>query len=72
MRSLRKLIGIVLLAAVASLGVPVALAGPQESPGSTALQTGPQESPGVTGPQESPGVTAVDTAIIYLASTLTK
>jgi hypothetical protein len=63
MRSLRKLIGIVLLAAVASIGVPAVLAdGPQESPG----VVGPQESPGVFGPQESPGIT-VD-IIFYLAS----
>lgn len=55
MRNLRKLIGIVLLAVVASVGVPAAFAdGPQESPGIT----GPQESPGVVGPQESPGITA--------------
>jgi hypothetical protein len=47
MRSLRRLIGIVLLATVASLGVPAVLAdGPQESPGITS--TGPQESPGIT------------------------
>jgi hypothetical protein len=65
MRSLRKLIGIVLLAAVASLGVPAVMAdGPQESPGIA----GPQESPGVVGPQESPGITTE--IILYLASTL--
>lgn len=65
MRSLRKLIGIVLLAAVASLGVPAVLAdGPQESPG----VVGPQESPGAFGPQESPGVTSE--IVIYLASVL--
>jgi hypothetical protein len=64
MRSLRKLIGIVLLAAVASFGVPAVLAdGPQESPG----VVGPQESPGALGPQESPGFT--NTVVIYLAST---
>lgn len=74
MRSLRKLIGIMLLAAIASVGVPVALAdGPQESPGITGPQespgiTGPQESPGVFGPQESPGLTAEMAA--YFASTL--
>ncbi len=48
------MIGIVLLAAVASLGVPTAFAGPQESPG-------------VFGPQESPGYTT--DVVIYLAST---
>ena len=65
MRSLRKLIGIVLLAAVASLGGQAVMAdGPQESPGIT----GPQESPGALGPQESPGITTE--IIIYLASTL--
>jgi hypothetical protein len=65
MRSLRKLIGIVLLAAVASVGVPAVMAdGPQESPGIT----GPQESPGVFGPQESPGITTE--IILYLASAL--
>ncbi|MDT4953056.1 MAG: hypothetical protein QOJ02_1194 [Acidobacteriota bacterium] len=74
MRSLRKLIGIVLLAAVASLGGPAVMAdGPQESPGITSLQKslsiiGPQESPGVVGPQESPGITTE--IIIYLASAL--
>jgi hypothetical protein len=63
MRSLRKLIGIVLLAAVASFGVPAVLAdGPQESPG----VVGPQESPGAFGPQESPGFTS--NVVIYLAS----
>jgi hypothetical protein len=63
MRSLRKLIGIVLLASVASLGVPAVLAdGPQESPG----VYGPQESPGLFGPQESPGIT--NEIIIYFAS----
>jgi hypothetical protein len=56
MRSLRKLIGIVLLAAVASFGVPAVLA------------DGPQESPGVVGPQESPGITAE--IVIYLSSAL--
>jgi hypothetical protein len=56
MRKLRRLIGIVLLAAIAAFGAPVTFAdGPQESPGITS--EGPQESPGVTGPQESPGVT---------------
>ncbi len=54
MLRLRRMIGIVLLAAVASLGVPTALAGPQESPG-------------VCGPQESPGYTTG--VVIYLAST---
>ncbi len=48
------MIGLVLLTAVASLGVPTALAGPQESPG-------------VVGPQESPGITT--DVVIYLAST---
>jgi hypothetical protein len=63
MRGLRKLVGIVLLASVASLGVPAVLAdGPQESPG----VVGPQESPGALGPQESPGITTE--IIIYLAS----
>jgi len=66
MRSLRKLVGIVLLAAVASLGVPAVLAaGPQESPG----VVGPQESPGAVGPQESPGITTE--IVIYLASVFT-
>jgi hypothetical protein len=67
MSKLRKLIGIVLLAAVASFGVPSVLAdtGAQESPGITS--TGPQESPGVVGPQESPGI-FVD-LLAYLAST---
>jgi hypothetical protein len=47
MSNLRRLIGIVLLAAAASLGAQVALAdGPQESPGVTSA--GPQESPGFT------------------------
>ncbi|MDT5061191.1 MAG: hypothetical protein QOH63_1650 [Acidobacteriota bacterium] len=74
MRCLRKLIGIVLLAAVASVGVPAVMAdGPQESPGITSTQkslsiVGPQESPGVVGPQESPGITTE--IIIYLASAL--
>jgi hypothetical protein len=74
MRSLRKLIGIVLLAAVASFGVPAVLAdGPQESPGIVGPQEspgvfGPQESPGVFGPQESPGIT-ID-IVIYLSSIL--
>ncbi|HKC65955.1 MAG TPA: hypothetical protein VKB86_20090 [Pyrinomonadaceae bacterium] len=54
MRRLRRMIGIVLLAAVASLGVPTVFAGPQESPG-------------ITGPQESPGITT--DVVIYLAST---
>lgn len=73
MRRLRRLIGIVLLAAVASLGMPVVLAdGPQESPGITGPQEspgvlGPQESPGVFGPQESPGFTVE--IVIYLTST---
>jgi hypothetical protein len=63
MRGLRKLIGIVLLAAVASFGVPAVLAdGPQESPG----VAGPQESPGAFGPQESPGF--ANNVVIYLAS----
>jgi len=57
MRGLRKLIGIVLLAAVASLGIPSVLA------------DGPQESPGITGPQESPGITTE--IVIYLAATFT-
>lgn len=61
MRKFRKLIGIVLLAAVASFG---ALAGPQESPGAL----GPQESPGITGPQESPGIQT--DVIAYLVSWL--
>lgn len=56
MRGLRKWIGIVLLAAVASLGVPAVRA------------DGPQESPGVVGPQESPGITVE--IIIYLSSAL--
>lgn len=68
MRSLRKLIGIVLLASVASFGVPAVLAdGPQESPG----VVGPQESPGVVGPQESPGFTtdsATTNIVVYIAS----
>ena len=65
MSKLRKMIGIVLLAAIASLGVPVVLAdtGPVESPGIS----GPVESPGAVGPVESPGI-AADLAI-YLAST---
>jgi hypothetical protein len=65
MSKLRKLIGIVLLAAIASFGVPAVLAdsGPVESPG----VTGPVESPGVVGPVESPGVT-IDLAT-YLATT---
>jgi len=65
MSKLRKMIGTVLLAAIASLGVPVVLAdtGPVESPGIT----GPVESPGAVGPVESPGI-AADLAI-YLAST---
>ena len=54
MRRLRRMIGIVLLAAFASLGVQTVLAGPQESPG-------------VCGPQESPGF--VTNVVIYLAST---
>ena len=65
MGSLKKLMGIVLLAVVASIGVPTALAGPQESPG----VTGPQESPGITGPQESPGLTA--NIITYIAPLVT-
>jgi hypothetical protein len=67
MSKLRKMIGIVLLAAIASLGVPVVLAdtGPVESPGITS--DGPVESPGVVGPVESPGI-AADLAT-YLAST---
>ena len=52
----RKLIGIILLTVVASLGVPTALAGPQESPG-------------IVGPQESPGV--ITDIVTYLASTFT-
>jgi hypothetical protein len=56
MRGLRKLIGIVLLAAVASMGVPSVSA------------DGPQESPGVVGPQESPGITTE--IILYLATTV--
>jgi hypothetical protein len=65
MSKLRKMIGIVLLASIASLGVPVVLAdtGPVESPGIT----GPVESPGAVGPVESPGI-AADLAT-YLAST---
>lgn len=61
MRSLRRLIGIMLLAAVASLGIPAVLAdGPQESPGVTS--TGPQESPGI--------ITNMTTDVItYLAMT---
>jgi hypothetical protein len=68
MRSLRKLIGIVLLAAVASFGVPGVLAdGPQESPG----VVGPQESPGVLGPQESPGFTTeIITSALQLLSSI--
>ena len=55
MRSLRKLIGVVLLAIVASLWIPAVLAdGPQESPGITS--TGPQESPGIISQQEIPGI----------------
>ena len=54
MRRLRRMIGIVLLAAFASLGVQTVLAGPQESPG-------------ICGPQESPGF--VTNVVIYLAST---
>ena len=57
MRGLRRLIGIVLLAAVASLGVPTVRA-----------DDGPQESPGVVGPQESPGITVE--IILYLGSAL--
>jgi hypothetical protein len=57
MRGLRKLIGIVLLAAVTSLGVPAVSA------------DGPQESPGVVGgPQESPGITVE--IILYLGTAL--
>lgn len=55
MRGMRKLIAVMLLAAVAGVGAPsVSADGPQESPGVRAI--GPQESPGVIGgPQESPG-----------------
>ena len=64
MSKLRKLIGIVWLAAVVSVGVPKVLAdGPVESPGIT----GPVESPGAVGPVESPGITTDLTT--YLAST---
>ena len=55
MRRLRRMIGLVLLAAVASFGVETAFAGPQESPG-------------VCGPQESPGITT--DVVIYLATTI--
>jgi hypothetical protein len=76
MGRLRRLIGIALLAAVATIGVPTVLAdGPQESPGITGPQespgiTGPQESPGIMGPQESPGLTI--NLITYMASTFTR
>lgn len=84
MGRLRRLIGIVLLAAVASIGIPTVLAGPQESPGIAGPQEspgiagpqespgnkGPQESPGITGPQESPGLTA--NLITYIAPLLTR
>jgi hypothetical protein len=66
MRSLRKWIGIVLLAAAASFSVPSVRAdGPQESPG----VFGPQESPGALGPQESPGF--ITDVVIYLTSIFT-
>lgn len=67
MRKLRKLIGVMLLAAIASLGVTAVSAdtGPIESPG----VAGPIESPGAVGPIESPGLTTE--LAIYLATTFT-
>lgn len=56
MRSLRRLIGIVLMAAVGSLGVQSVLA------------DGPQESPGMTSTQASPGLTTE--IVIYIVPTL--
>lgn len=66
MRNLRKLIGIMLLASIASFGVPAVLAdaGPVESPG----VVGPVESPGVVDPVISPNLT-VDLATL-LATTI--
>jgi hypothetical protein len=66
MGRLRKLIGTVLLAAIAAIGVPTVLAGPQESPG----VTGTQVDISTTGPQESPGITT--TIIVYIAPILIK
>jgi hypothetical protein len=53
MHKVRKVVGIILLAVVASFGAPQAFAGPQETPG--IVSPGPQETPGVEGPQETPG-----------------
>ena len=66
MGGLRKLIGIVLLAALAGIGVPTVLAGPQESPGATSTQT----TVDIAGPQESPGITV--TIITYIAPLITQ
>lgn len=58
MRSFRRLIGILLLATLATTGVPAVLGGPQESPGVTSI--GPQGSLG-TIPQEPPILTVDST-----------
>lgn len=59
MRKLRKLIGIVLLASIASFGVPAVLA-----------DGGPVESPGIVGPVESPGFVVDLTTLITTTTTI--
>ena len=76
MNGVKRVLAIVLLAGMASLSAPRALAGPEELPGitsptssSTTTTTGPEELPGSTGPEELPGLTEtiviVATSIIY-------
>ena len=74
MKSMKKIVGIMLLVLVTSLGTPLAFAGPGEvagrsGPGEVAGRTsaGPTETPGVTadGVAESPGIMAL--ILNYLA-----
>ena len=54
MRGIKKLVAVALLAGVATLGAPRAIAGPEELPGITSptptatTTTGPEELPGLT------------------------